>query len=150
MRFYCNGCRLGWKVDEVVPVNIIYGLFYKFIGICMNFFLCKEDSKMSMNTDEKVVACTLTTDELRKRKAEALANLKSKVIARKELPYGVEYAFNGANSLIDDVVSFIKTERQCCSFFTFQLTVEDVQSNILLSITGPDTAKQFLCSELDL
>jgi hypothetical protein len=51
--------------------------------------------------------------------------------------------------MIDVVTGFIKTERQCCDFFTFGLSVPKY-NYIWLNITGPAGAKDFIRVELEL
>ena len=50
--------------------------------------------------------------------------------------------------MLDQVLSFIKTERLCCDFFTFNIHV--TENEALMSVTGPDWAKDFLKQEIDL
>jgi hypothetical protein len=101
-----------------------------------------------METDTKEVKCKLTTSELQKRKASIIAELKALVLHRQELENGFSYKFEGKDEILDKVNIFIKTERMCCDFFTFQLTVEE--NTALLNITGPEGAKEFLKDEVDL
>jgi hypothetical protein len=58
--------------------------------------------------------------------------LKALVIGRNELANGYGYEFDATDEILDKLNAFIKTERLCCDFFTFQLTVEltRVQLNI--------------------
>ena len=105
---------------------------------------------MTAAVKTKQVACKLTTPELRKRKEEVIAVLKSKVLEKVELKDGYRYTFEGSDAMMDSLVEFIKTERQCCNFFTFNLTVSDDESSLWLSLTGPDGAKEFIKAELDL
>jgi hypothetical protein len=107
-----------------------------------------QNTKTAMKTPTKTVACKLTTPELRKRKATIIAELKMVVVSRKELANGYGYEFKGTDEILDKLNTFIKTERMCCDFFTFQLTVEE--NKALLSITGPEGAKEFLKEEVDL
>ena len=99
---------------------------------------------------DKAVACKLTSPELQKRKAEVIASLKSKVVERKELENGYQYSFKGSDEMLDELVSFIKTERACCGFFTFHLSVEDEEANVVLTISGPKGAKEFIDAEIEL
>ena len=92
--------------------------------------------------------CKLTTPELQKRKATVIAELKALVVGRRELSNGYRYEFDGTDEILDNLNKFIKTERMCCDFFTFQLTVED--NKALLNITGPEGVKEFLNDEVDL
>lgn len=99
---------------------------------------------------EKEVACKLTSPELQKRKTEVITLLKANVIERKEITNGYQYTFKGSDKMLDDLVSFIKAERACCGFFTFKLSVEDVDTNIILTMTGPEGAKEFINAEMEL
>ncbi|RYZ60699.1 MAG: hypothetical protein EOO14_06920 [Chitinophagaceae bacterium] len=105
---------------------------------------------MTAAVKSKQVACKLTTPALRKRKEEVIAVLKNKVREKTELQDGYRFTFEGSDAMMDTLVDFIKTERQCCNFFTFNLTVSDDESSHLLSLTGPDGAKEFIVSELNL
>lgn len=107
----------------------------------------QQSTIMNTASDTKVV-CKLTTPELQKRKATVIAELKSLVLSRKELANGYSYKFEATDEILDKLNLFIKTERLCCDFFTFQLTVEE--SNVVFDITGPEGAKEFLKEEVDL
>jgi hypothetical protein len=102
----------------------------------------------AMETASKPVACKLTTPELQKRKATVIAELKALVQERKELENGFSYKFEGSDQNLDKLNEFVKTERMCCDFFTFQITVEE--NTALLRITGSKDAKEFLKDEVDL
>ena len=67
---------------------------------------------------KKIIACKLTSPELQKRKQEVLAILKDKVLSKSELENGYKYKFDGSDKIFDEIVSFIKSERACCDFFT--------------------------------
>jgi hypothetical protein len=101
-----------------------------------------------MKATTKSVTCKLTTPELQKRKATVIADLKALVLERKELENGFSYKFEGSDETLDKLNDFIKTERMCCNFFMFQITVEE--QTALLTVTGPNGAKEFLKEEVDL
>ena len=101
-----------------------------------------------MDTSTRSVSCKLTTPELQKRKATVIAELKSLVLSREELGNGYAYSFVGNDQNLDKINDFIKAERMCCDFFTFQVTIEE--NTVSLRITGPEGAKEFLKSEVDL
>jgi len=98
----------------------------------------------------KAVACKLTSVELQKRKQQVLASLKSKVKQKTELSNGYIYRFDGSDTLLVELINFIQTERACCNFFTFQLLIEDAESPVFLTISGPEGAKEFINTEMDL
>jgi hypothetical protein len=101
-----------------------------------------------MEAVSKAISCKLTTPELQERKTTVIAELKALVLERKELSNGIGLKFNGSDEILDKINTFIKTERMCCEFFTFQLTIEDGLAS--LNITGPEGAKEFLKDEIDL
>jgi len=101
-----------------------------------------------METATKQVSCKLTTPELQRRKATVIADLKALVLERNEVENGLAYKFEGTDETLDTLNDFIKTERMCCDFFTFRLTID--ANNALMEITGPNGAKEFLKEEVGL
>lgn len=101
-----------------------------------------------MSKDTANVTCKLTTPELQERKRTVIAQVKSLVLERTELKSGVRYKFEGTDNTIDLLTNFIKTERLCCGFFTFNLTIGDEESFVWLELTGPDGTKDFIESEI--
>ena len=113
----------------------------------------KDSADTGVDTTKNIrlmLACNLTTPELNRRKAEVLDNLKKRILAKKELLNGFSYQFNGTDDMLDELSSFIKTERQCCSFFDFGLQISGDGSYCWLTITGPEGAKEFIKTELGL
>ena len=112
----------------------------KSISICTDG--CKAGNKAS------VIACTLTSPELQKRKQTVIASLKAQVLEKKELKHGYAFKFAGNDKTIDELTEFIKTERECCSFFTFNLSISGDKSEVWLALTGADGTKAFISSEM--
>jgi hypothetical protein len=90
-------------------------------------------SDISAQTNEKAMkalmeraklTCKLTTPELQERKRTVIAELKSLLKERNEDTNSVRYKFESTDKNIDLVSSFIKTERLCCDFFEFYLSVD--------------------------
>jgi hypothetical protein len=92
-------------------------------------------------------ACKLTTPELQQHKKTVLAVLQKQVLERKELENGFSYKFTGTNEMIDTMATFIKTERLCCDFFSFHLSITS-DGWIWLELTGPKGVKEFIQAEL--
>jgi hypothetical protein len=107
-----------------------------------------QNTTTTMEKTAKPISCKLTSVELQKRKTTVIAELKALVLSRHELTDGYGYEFEGNDDILDKLNTFIKTERMCCDFFTFQLTVEE--NKAILNITGPEGAKEFLKEEVDL
>lgn len=97
---------------------------------------------------EETIACKLTSPELQKRKATIIAALQNQIIEKRELPDGYSFKFAGTDSILDQLTDFIKTERQCCEFFTFTIKISDEKSFIRFDIAGPNGAKDFMEMEL--
>lgn len=102
-----------------------------------------------MNLKESL-SCKQTTPELQERKRTVIAELKKLVKNREEKETGFSYTFDGSDSTLNILLNFIKTERLCCPFFTFHLKVKDDQSKVLLELTGPEGAKEFIQTEIGL
>jgi hypothetical protein len=98
----------------------------------------------------KTLSCKLTSLEIRERKATVLASLKKQIKEKKELKHGFAYRFEGSDSIVDELTEFIKTERNCCDFFIFNLSISGDKSEAWLEITGPKGAKDFIKNELGL
>jgi hypothetical protein len=96
----------------------------------------------------KQFVCKLSTPELQKRKATVIAELKEIVQNRNEFSNGISFEFKNTAAIRNKIDFFIKTEKLCCDFFIFEVTVEG--SGILLKITGPEGAKEFLKEEINL
>jgi hypothetical protein len=96
------------------------------------------------------MACKLTTPELQQRKATVIASLKQQMVDRKELSNGYAFKFAGTDQVVDELTEFIKTERECCDFFNFNLSVSGDKSEAWLQLTGAEGAKEFITAELGM
>ncbi len=94
------------------------------------------------------MSCKLTSPELQKRKETVLADLRKQVIEKKELKNGYAFKFKSTDKMLEQLNEFIKTERQCCDFFTFGLSVSG--NAAWLELTGEDGVKDFISTELGL
>ncbi|MCW3127345.1 MAG: hypothetical protein JWO03_3003 [Bacteroidetes bacterium] len=96
------------------------------------------------------LACKLTSAEMRERKSTVIASLQKQMLEKKELADGYAFRFAGTDCVVDELTEFIKTERQCCDFFTFNLSVKGDHSAAWLELRGPEGAKEFIKTELGL
>lgn len=93
--------------------------------------------------------CKLTTPELQKRKSTVIESLRKQVTQTEELANGFAFKFAGTDNIIDELATFIKTERECCDFFTFTLSVKGDKSETWLELTGVEGTKEFMKAELE-
>ncbi len=145
-------------MKQILPLAIIL------ILTGLTLFSCQE--KMSKLTGHKesyccsptyqakskssVLSCKLPSKEMHERKLTVLASLKKQIKERKELPNGYAFRFDGSDQVLDELTEFIKTERECCDFFTFNLSVSGDKSEVWLELTGVEGAKDFITKELEL
>jgi len=108
--------------------------------------LCDDDCMAKSKSGTLV--CKLTTPELQKRRETVIASLNKKLIEKKELRSGFAYKFPGNDEMIDELTSFIKSERECCDFFTFNLSVSGDKSEAWLELSGPEGVKEVITTEL--
>lgn len=108
------------------------------------------DSCEAKSKSAKLLSCKLTTPELRQRKQTVIASIKTQIVDKKELPNGYAFKFKGTDQIIDELTEFIKTERECCDFFTFNLSIAGDKSETWLELKGEEGAKDFITSELEL
>jgi hypothetical protein len=110
--------------------------------------VCSDDCEAE--NKKNALTCKLTTPELRQRKETVIKSLKSQILTKKELKNGYSYKFAGTDKMVDELAEFVKTERACCDFFVFNLSISGDKSEAWLEITGPKGAKDFIKTELEL
>lgn len=108
------------------------------------------DGCTAKNTKNNQFKCKLASPELKQRKEMVLASLKKQILQKKELKNGFAYKFIGSDTMVDELTSFIKTERECCGFFIFNLSISGDKSEAWLEITGPTGVKEVIKTELEL
>ncbi len=106
-----------------------------------------------MNDDsagQRMVACALTTPELRAREQALQREVFAGLLAVRELADGYTLQFPGDAAWLDTLAEFIRFERECCPFFTFDLHLHCAPEHgpLWLSVRGPDGAKAFVAALL--
>jgi len=99
---------------------------------------------MKHASDDTPLACSLTSAELREREATLLAQFRSVVIETEELPDGFAFRVPGNGKWIAMVAEMIVAERECCSFLTFEVIAQPNMGPVIVRVTGPPDAKEFL------
>jgi hypothetical protein len=103
---------------------------------------------MKTSAEEAKLSCKLTTPELQRRKKTIIADLRNQVLEKIETDKGFKYKFQGTDEMLDLLNTFIKTERLCCSFFVFNLTVS-ATNFVWLELSGPEGTKEFIEQEIE-
>ena len=97
-----------------------------------------------MESTNSLVACSLTDNELQKRRREVLERARVAVTEIKELEDGFVFRFSNDGSRLTDLAGLVQLEHVCCPFLRFRITVEPGDGPICLEMTGPEGAKAFL------
>jgi hypothetical protein len=101
---------------------------------------------MAMNDGNKALTCKLTNPELQKRRTTVIRDLKALVLTRQKLDLGLQFTFPGNDEVLDQLISFIKSERGCCDFLSFRLSLTGERA--VLELTGPEGTPEFLEQEI--
>ena len=109
---------------------------------------CAEPKAGITQTLGKPLVCKLSSKEVEERKATIIASLKKEIIERRELPNGYSFKFKGDDASIDRLISFVKSERQCCGFFNYNVSITEEYA--MLELTGPEGSKDFVTEEMGL
>jgi hypothetical protein len=94
-----------------------------------------------MNPNEPIV-CSLEPGALRAQRDELLPGLVARADRVEEIDGGYRLRFDAAHLM--SIATVIDSERQCCRFLEFRLTVEAAGGPLWLQVTGPAGAKEFL------
>jgi len=85
-------------------------------------------------TSSDTIACSLRDAELKDRLNQLRTGLFARVTSVREKGEGFTFFFDAADDTVTDVLEFIRMERQCCPFLTFQLTVNPSPQAIALHL----------------
>ncbi len=96
------------------------------------------------------IVCTLTPETLATRKAELLPGLFRRAETTEPTPVGYRLRFAASNDMLHAVAAAIDAERRCCRFLRFELTVEPDGGPLLLTLSGPPGAREFVAALCDV
>jgi hypothetical protein len=85
----------------------------------------------------------LSAETIARKDAIGLSLLKKKV-GQSALPNGYEFRFPGDGQTIADVAEWIVTERLCCPFFDFDMSLSREGGTLALRLTGRPGTKAFI------
>jgi hypothetical protein len=90
------------------------------------------------------IACTLTPGDFGSRRDELLPGLVAHALERVDRPDGLAWRFEARTDVLQAIISVIDSERRCCAFLRFELTVDPRHGPLWLTVTGPGGRKEFL------
>ncbi len=89
------------------------------------------------------IACQLSDEGFGER-MDVVRDLYGGVVSTEELPDGYRLTYPGSDEWAKKLSDFIRSERDCCPFFVFELRFEPDRGPIRLSIRGGEEVKEFL------
>ena len=102
-------------------------------------------TKMESKPDPKV-SCTLSPEQLQKRRKKLLPGLFKRADKLSDLPDGISLQFKQRPRLLAELVQIVEREQDCCSFLSFQISVEASGGPVRFDITGPTGTREMLKS----
>ncbi len=110
-------------------------------------------NKMALTAEKPVTqkySCLLSPQELKARSLATHTQIIAKAEEIVETQDGYKLKFVDADdALVTTLAEWINVERKCCSFFQFELTVEQFNGPLWLEVGGDAGAKQFLKNVLE-
>src|SRR5688500_17293084 len=96
------------------------------------------------------IACGLTPDAIRAGRAGLLPGLAQKAANREATADGYMLTFAPSTEALHAIATVIEAERHCCRWLRFDLTVNPDNGTMILALSGPDGAREFLTALFDL
>ena len=90
------------------------------------------------------IACSLTPEAIRARRANLLPGLLERADGSEALPNGLRLRFTPSNEVLQAIASTIDAERQCCRFLRFEVVIEPDAGPVWLTLSGPPGTAEFL------
>ena len=99
---------------------------------------------------ELPIACTLSPDALKTRREGLLADLLQRAEHHELTGDGLRVRFAFDAETLATLVRVVDSERRCCRFLRFVITVEPDEGPLLLELSGPAGSREFIAGLLDL
>jgi len=133
--------ELADSIPKKPAVKNFYAVWPKFVAID----LWRSGPNWTATMDQSHSAAdTLTTPELRDREAKLLAQFRSAIVEAGELQEGYAFRLPGDGKWITLVAELIVAERECCPFLTFGLAALRNKGPLIVRVSGPPGAKDFV------
>ena len=97
---------------------------------------------MTVQIDLGEVACSLSDEEKRARRALARRTLIPHIIETQEIEHGLKLVFLQSEEVQSNVEAFVRMERECCTSLTFTITPPG--EALTLMIEGPPEASAII------
>ena len=78
---------------------------------------------------------------------DLMKRLRTAVRERRQIPHGYAFGLDGKVIGLGELGEWMSMERQCCPFFSFQLSVAAQDEQWLLALTGPSGVEALIEQE---
>jgi hypothetical protein len=95
------------------------------------------------------IVCELTREAIEARREGLLPGLAARAVERVVTDEGYRLSFSPDSDTLQLIGRVIDAERQCCRWLSFTLSVESAGGPIVLTLSGPEGAREFLAALLD-
>ncbi len=90
------------------------------------------------------VSCSLTPEQLQKRRQELIPGLLKRAQEVTDLPNGLRLRFEPRAGLLAELARVIEQEQDCCNFLRFDLSVAPNAGAVTFEVTGPAGTREML------
>ena len=90
------------------------------------------------------VSCSLTPEQLQKRRQELIPGLIKRAQEVTDLPNGLRLRFDQRAGLLNELANVIEQEQDCCNFLRFELSVAPNAGDVTFEVTGPAGTREML------
>jgi hypothetical protein len=90
------------------------------------------------------IVCSLNPEGIGAGRARLLPGLADRALTREATEDGYRLTFAASSDILRAITDVIDAERQCCRWLSFELTVPPSEGLIMLTLTGPPGAREFL------
>jgi hypothetical protein len=95
------------------------------------------------------ILCALTPEAIRAGRAGLLPGLADRATSREAMADGYRLTFAASSDTLQQITRVIDAERQCCHWLRFALDVPPAGGPIVLTLSGPAGAQEFLAALFD-
>lgn len=90
------------------------------------------------------IACSLDAGSLARRRSELRDGVLAEAETVEPLAAGYRWRFRDTPDLVARLGAVIDAERRCCRFLRFAVTCDADLGRVVLEVTGPEGALEFL------
>jgi hypothetical protein len=90
------------------------------------------------------IMCTLTPEAITAARAGLLPGLAERAIQRVATDDGYRLTFAASSGILQAITAVIDAERQCCRWLQFAVNVPPNGEALVLTLSGPAGAREFL------